>query len=290
MKITRLGMTESGILLLYFANKYCDFPPAVKLQILRHLVGLTNWLYTTSGYYDKAVPGNKFNFTESACTTRNFERLLKQWEEAVNGCEEAQFYFHDGFVRSLYESIKDDFQSHFGITNMVLLNDTKTIDRMPNYYKKIAGKKVLVVSSFAELCVQQYNSGNVHKLGISFPATVKGVVGVTTPYSFLNTGPHNNYFETLDAIFEEIKKADFDVAVLGCGVYGHMLTHRIHHELGKDAVYIGGCVTNLFGVLSSREKNIGMGKDVALNEYWVLTIPEKYRPANFKDIEDGCYW
>ena len=290
MKTTRLGMTESGILLLSFAKKYCIVHPTVKIHIRKHLVGLTNWLYTTSGYYDKAVPGNKFNFTEAACTTRNFENLIRQLEMAVNGCEEAQFYFHDGFIRDLFDSIKDDFQSYFGITNMVILNETKTIDRMPKYYEKIAGKKVLVVSSFAELCVQQYTSGNVHKLGISFPATVKGVVGVTTPYCFLNTGPHNNYFETLDAIFEEIKAADFDVAVLGCGVYGHMLTHRIHNELSKDAVYIGGCVTNLFGILSSREKNVGMGKDVELNEYWILDIPEKYRPANFKDIEDGCYW
>lgn len=290
MKITRLGMTESGILLLSFANNYCNVDPTVKLHIRKHIVSLTNWLYTTSGYYDKAVPGSKFNFTEAACTTRNFGKLIRQWEMAVHGCEEAQFYFHDGFIRALFENIKNHFQNHYGITNMVVLNETKTIDRMPKYYAHIANKKVLVVSSFAELCVQQYTSGNVHKLGISFPATVKEVVGVTTPYCFLNTGPHRDYFETLDAIFEEIEKADFDVAVLGCGVYGHMLTHMIHKELGKDAIYIGGCVTNLFGILSSREKNLGMGKDVELNEYWLLTIPEKYRPANFKDIEDGCYW
>jgi hypothetical protein len=289
MKIVRLGMTESGILLLTFAHQHGNFPPPVKHQIFHYLLHLTNWLYTTSGYYDKAVTGSKFNFTETAVYTDNFNNLIKHLGLAVNGCNETQFYFHDGFIRSLYESLKDRFLNHYGINNFKLLNDTKTIDRVPFYYEKIKGKKVLVVSSFAELCVQQYTSGNIYNLGIGFP-TVKGVVGVTPPYCFLNTGPHKNYFETLSAIYEEIKKADFDVAVLGCGVYGHMLCHLIHTELKKDAVYIGGCVTNIFGILSSREKDVGMGKDVKTNEFWVLTIPDKYKPPNYKDIENGCYW
>jgi hypothetical protein len=69
-----------------------------------------------------------------------------------------------------------------------------------------------------------------------------------------------------------------------------MLTHKIHSELNKDAIYIGGPVTNLFGILSSRELKHGMGKDVKLNEYWITSIPESFRPKNYKNIEDGCYW
>ena len=288
MKIVRLGMTESGILLLVFAYKHCNFSPQIKQQITQLLMSLVNWLYTTSGYYDKAVQGSKFNFNESAFT-ENFEDLLSHWELAVSGCHETQFYFHDGFIRGLYDQVKERFHSHYKINNFKLLNDTKIIDRFPGIMEQIKGKKVLVVSSFAEMCIQQYTSGNVYKLGIGFP-DVKGVVGVTPPYCFLNSGPHQNYFETVSAIFEEIRKADFDIAILGCGVYGHMLTHRIHSDLKKDAIYIGGCVTNVFGILSTREKTVGMGKDVKTNEYWILTIPDKYKPANFKDIEDGCYW
>ena len=82
----------------------------------------------------------------------------------------------------------------------------------------------------------------------------------------------------------------FDIALLGCGAYGHMLTHKIHSELKKDAIYIGGPITNFFGILSTRELNHGMGKDIVLNEYWITTIPESFRPSNYKYIEDGCYW
>jgi hypothetical protein len=162
------------------------------------------------------------------------------------------------------------------------------VEYLPKLINKIQNKKILVISSFSELIKQQYNSGNVYKLGIDFP-TVKGVDGVTTPYCFYNNGPHTDYFETLESIFEEVKQKDFDIALLGCGAYGHMLTHKIYSELSKDAIYIGGCITNLFGILSKREKP-RMINDVKINEYWILNIPEEYRPPNFEGIENGCYW
>ena len=190
---------------------------------------------------------------------------------------------------NLYNQLKVPFTTHYKITNMVLLNNTKSIDNIAPTFNLMRGKRVLTISSFTELMKQQYASGNVYKLGIDFPI-VQSVDGVTTPYCFLNNGPHNNYFETLDSIFNEVKQKQFDLAIIGCGSYGHMLTHKIHKELNKDAIYIGGTVTNLFGILSSRELKYGMGKDVKLNKYWITSIPESYRPSNYKNIEDGCYW
>ena len=288
MKIVRLGMTESGILLLTFVYRHCNMDAEKKNQIMEPLMKLVNWLYTTSGYYDKTVSGTKFNFQQDALN-ENFNKLVSHFETAVGDCQETQMYFHDGFIRNLYEKVKHQFQQFYKINTFILLNGTKSIDRVPIYYGHMWNKRILVISSFAELCQQQYDSGNVYKLGIDFPP-IQGLDGVTTPYCFLNQGPHNNYFETLDAIFEEVKQKEFDLAVIGCGVYGHMLTHKIHDEMKKSAIYVGGGITNLFGVLSTRERTVGMGKEVKLNEYWITHIPESYRPTNYKEIEDGCYW
>lgn len=288
MKIVRLGMTESGILVLTFVYRYCNINNSLKQQILNKLMNLVNWLYTTSGYYDNTVPGTKFNFRQNALNA-NFNKLVQHLEIAVGECEETQMFVHDGFVRNLYEQVKDHFHAFYKINTFVLLNGTKAADRLHIYYEHMCNKRILVISSFSELCKQQYESGNVYKLGVGFPI-IKSIDGVTTPYCFLNQGPHNNYFETLDHIFEQVQKKDFDLAVIGCGVYGHMLTHRIHNEMEKSAIYVGGGVTNLFGILSKRERTVGMGKDVTLNEHWITHIPESYRPSNFKDIEDGCYW
>jgi glutamate racemase len=110
---------------------------------------------------------------------------------------------------------------------------------------------------------------------------------VKFPYCFHNNGPHQNYFETLDAIFDEIREKDFDIAILGCGAYGHTLCHRIDSEMGKDAMYLGGAIQTLFGILNTRDKNKG---DIKTNEFWITEIPEEYKPPNYKTIENGCYW
>lgn len=284
MKIVRLGMTESGLLFLTWASKHLQLAPDVKKAISKNIISLMNWLYTTSGYYDKTVPGTKFNFDVRGLNT-NFSNYMGHLATAVKDCEQAQFYFHDGLIRSLYEQTKELFQSHYQISNFTLLNDTKFSSRIPTIFNHMKGKKVLVISAFSDIIEEQFNNGNVYKLELGFPE-IQSVCTVTTPYCFLNNGPHNNYFETLDSIFNDVQTKDFDIALLGCGAYGHMLTHKIH-EMGKDAIYIGGCITNIFGILSSRERE---HTDLKINKYWITEIPERFRPANYKDIENGCYW
>jgi hypothetical protein len=284
MKIVRLGMTESGLLFLTWASKNLQLAPDVKKAISKNIISLMNWLYTTSGYYDKSVPGTKFNFDVRGLN-KNFTEYINHLAVAVRDCEQAQFYFHDGLIRSLYEQTKELFQSQYQISNFTLLNDTKFSSRIPTIFNHMKNKKVLVISAFSGIIEEQFNNGNVYKLELNFPE-IQSVCTVTTPYCFLNNGPHNNYFETLDSIYNEVITKDFDIALLGCGAYGHMLTHKIH-ELGKDAIYIGGCITNIFGILSSRERQ---HTDLKINEYWITEIPECYRPDNYKDIENGCYW
>lgn len=288
MKIVRLGMTESGLLFLNWICKNIHLNEEQRQIIMKHIMNLTNWLYTTSGYYDKSVKGDKFNFDES-CLNKNYYKFIGHLETAVQKCHETRFYFHDGLIMNLYIQFKEQFHNYYNLNNVVLLNNTKSIANIAPTFKLIGDKKVLVISSFSDLIKQQYESGKVYKLGIDFPK-IHALDCVTTPYCFLNQGPHQNYFETVESIFKEIQTKDFDIALLGCGAYGHMLTHKIHSELKKDAIYIGGPITNFFGILSTRELNHGMGKDIVLNEYWITTIPESFRPSNYKYIEDGCYW
>lgn len=285
MKIIRLGMTESGLLMLVYASKRFNFSKEIKSKINQSIIGLANWLYTTSGFYDKEVLGTKFDFGYNVLT-KNFFNYIGHLKDSVKDCELAQFYFHDGFIRNLFEQIKDKFIEELSIKNFKLLNDTKFSDRIPTIYQHMKNKRILVISSFDELIKQQYDNGNVNKLGLNFP-NINGLDVVKFPYCFLNNGPHKNYFETLESVFEEIKKKEFDIALLGCGAYGHMLTHKIHSELNKDAIYVGGTITNLFGILSSREMKY---TDLKHNEFWITQIPDKYKPSNYKSIEDGCYW
>ena len=284
MKIVRLGMTESGLVFMFFLLKTYQFDQEKTVLIKKQILSMVNWLYTTSGYYDKTVRGSHFDFDETALNGR-FHEFMWHLETAIGDCEETHFFFHPPILEMMMQ-YQNAFTKAYRIRNMVILNGTQFTDRIAEVFGYMAGRKVLVVSSFDGLIQSQYQSGNVFKVYDAFPK-LASLQTVKTPYTFENDGPDANYHETLETIWKAIQPLDFDVAVLGCGCYGHKLTHHIHAELDRDAIYLGGSITNLFGILTAREKQANV---IRPNSFWITDIPEEYRPANYKNIENGCYW
>jgi hypothetical protein len=285
MKIVRLGMTETSLVFLTFVSRNYNLEPDIKKNISRIIISMVNWLYSTSGYYDKSVKGNHFNFDFTALN-QNYFKFINHLEESIGNCEITQFFVHEGFVMQLFNIYKNDFIKKYNIKNLQILNGTEFQDRIDYIFTCMNNKKVLAISSFDGLIKSQYESGNLKKIYKNFPNITK-LETFKFPYCFHNNGPHQNYFETLEIVFEEIKKLDFDIAILGCGAYGHMLCHKIENELKRDAIYVGGSIQTLFGIISSREKEHGK---IKYNKYWISDIPPEYRPDNFKLIENGCYW
>jgi hypothetical protein len=285
MKIVRLGMTETSLLFLTFVSRNYELDPTIKKHISQMILSLVNWLYSTSGYYDKSVRGNNFNFDITALN-KNYFKFINHLEESIGNCEITQFFVHEGLVMHLLNIYKNDFIKKYNISNLSILNGTEFQDRINDIFAMMNNRKVLVISSFDGLVKSQVESGNLKKIYTNYPNITK-LETIKFPYCFHNNGPHQNYFETLDAVFEEIKQLDFDIAILGCGAYGHMLCHKIDTELKKDAIYVGGSIQTLFGIISSREKEHGK---IKYNDYWISEIPVEYRPNNYKLIENGCYW
>lgn len=285
MKIVRLGMTETTLLFLTFISRNYDINIEIKKQISRVILNCINWLYSTSGYYDKSVKGEYFNFDVKALNKNYFE-FIKHLELSVGNCEITQFFVHEGLVMNLLLTYKNNFIKKYNINNFTILNGTEFQDRINDIFKMMNNKKVLVISSFDGLIKKQFESGNLNKIYVMYPNIIK-LETIKFPYCFHNNGPHQNYFETLETIFSEIKNIDFDIAILGCGAYGHMLCHKIDSELKKDAIYVGGSIQTLFGIISSREKEHGK---IKYNNYWITEIPDEYKPINYKQIENGCYW
>lgn len=285
MKIVRLGSTETSLLFLTFLSKNYDLDKDLKKHVSKYIMSCVNWLYSTSGYYDKSVKGDHFNFDVTALT-KNYFSFIKHLELAVEDCEITQIFVHEGLVMSLLNVHKNDFIKKYNIKTLSILNGTEFQDRIDDIFKMMDNKKVLAISSFDGLIKKQFESGNLKKIYKNYPNIIQ-LETVKSPYCFHNNGPHENYFETLDYLFDQIKNTDFDIAVLGCGAYGHMLCHKIHTELKKDAIYVGGSIQTLFGIISSREKEHGK---IVYDENWISEIPKEYRPNNYKLIENGCYW
>ena len=48
----------------------------------------------------------------------------------------------------------------------------------------------------------------------------------------------------------------------------------------------------MIGILNKRTKDFYNKQNIDLpnKDFWVLDIPEEYKPFNYEKIEDGCYW
>lgn len=164
----------------------------------------------------------------------------------------------------------------------------------PFYHKDpwsgaLAGKRVLVIHPFVDTIQRQYEKrtklfSNPEILPAFDLQTIKAVqtLGNQKDERF------SDWFEALDWMKEQVDRADFDIALLGCGAYGIPLQTYIKH-LGKQSVYVGGGLQILFGIKGKRwDAHPFISK--LYNEYWVR--PDKTEKfESFRMVEiGGPYW
>lgn len=153
----------------------------------------------------------------------------------------------------------------------------------------LQGKKVLVISPFAELIEEQYQKRELlYKNPLVLPefelVTIKAVQSNAYNHETL---PFKDWFEALDSMYAEINKVDFDIALIGAGAYGLSLGAYCKKK-GKQVVIMGGMLQVLFGIYGQRwEKSLT--NEGILNEHWVRPRPQD-RPKGYEVVEHGCYW
>ena len=102
---------------------------------------------------------------------------------------------------------------------------------------------------------------------------------------------HKNWEETFVIMCNDISKLDFDIALISCGGYGVPLSYYIKKELQKSAIYIGGGLQLLFGVMGKRWENNDMWKKIIKENESNFIKPSGYEIIkNNNNIENGCYW
>lgn len=167
---------------------------------------------------------------------------------------------------------------------------------LDNFYEQkhpwtysLKGKRILVVHPFAETIESQYNNHRHHlfenpEVLPKFESlqTLKAVQSIAgNPVGF------DSWFDALDWMRDEIRKMDFDIALLGCGAYAMPLAAHIK-RMGKKAVHMGGILQFLFGIKSVRyEENPQTAKYI--NKYFVYPS-DADKPQNANLVEGGCYW
>lgn len=152
----------------------------------------------------------------------------------------------------------------------------------------LAGKKVLVVSPFADLISEQYNDNRQRLFQnprVLPDFDLKTITAVQT-IGELRDERFPSWFAALDYMKNEVSKVDFDVALIGCGAYSLPLASYVK-SIGKGAIHTGGTTQILFGIKGKRwDENPAISK--FYNSNWVRPdLSDKQEKAT---TATGDYW
>ena len=162
------------------------------------------------------------------------------------------------------------------------------------------GKKVLIINPFIESMKKQLSN----RFQI-FKDPTKKIFLDNQEFIFYKSYQtsagnhiHKNWLETFTIMCNDIKKLNddynFDIALLGCGGYGLPLCNFIKMNLNKSAIYIGGGLQLLFGIMGQRWENRDDWKQIMKDNQEPnnkFIRPSGDEIINNKNaIENGCYW
>lgn len=153
----------------------------------------------------------------------------------------------------------------------------------------LSGKKVLVIHPFKDTILSQYEKREkLFENPEIFPelADLRVVKAVQT-IAGNRDERFGDWFEALDWMYTEAMKADFDVAIIGCGAYGFPLAAKLK-EAGKQAIHMGGATQLLFGIKGGRWDTHPVISKL-YNEHWVRPAASE-TPNSIQRVEGGCYW
>ena len=267
--IGRFGNTEINTII-----KYENF---IKMNLIERIY---QWSLTKKYPFSSNCILNNI-YPESGFYPVNKETLSLFRTELINSMKE---------VDILGSWIKGENRFHKYMPKSIFV-DLKHLE--PYYHpnpwtRALEGKNVLVIHPFTKTIEQQYNNNRKNIF------TDKNVLPKFNlkllKSSFTTPGEinfYNNWFSTLNSIYEKAILVDFDIAILGCGSYGFPLASKFK-QIGKKSVHLGGATQLLFGIKGKRWQEISFFKK-AINDFWVYPSEEEI-PISFKQMDKGCYW
>lgn len=154
--------------------------------------------------------------------------------------------------------------------------------------RTLEGKRVLVIHPFIESIKKQYKKRE-YIFNNSMVLPEFELLCYKAIQTFDNIVPidFQSWFEALEFMHEEIKKIDYDVAIVGCGAYGFPLAAMIKED-GKQAIHLGGATQIMFGIKGKRWDTHPLTSKL-YNEYWIRPSDNE-KITNIKNVENGCYW
>ena len=151
--ILRLGYTESTLFLYYFMKNIMK--QTINSNFIESEKTLINWLYTTSGFYDKKIEGTYFNFNYEKCIKSiTYNLYMEKMYESIINSTKTIINFHgqkdtDDYSKNCKKLFVDFFSKE---TEIILYN--QPIDQ---FFSFIKNQSILIINPFSSLMKLQYD-------------------------------------------------------------------------------------------------------------------------------------
>lgn len=243
-------------------------------------------------YFRNVAPIMKNNAGVQISTYNSIMKYSNLYLGAFENCELFCGWEKDGVCYPHIKESHDHIKTRFSSKKMVwayALDVFHYIHSNP-WTQALKGKRILIVSSFEESIREQIPNRCKLYDGVDlFPdcefIVIKPPMTHGSEFSREFDEELNDFYIKLDKL-----KDSYDVALLSCGGYGNIISNHIFTEHNKSAIYMGGTLQMLFGILGRRwlvERPEVIR--LYLNEFWTRT-KDCEKPKGHEKIEGGCYW
>ena len=269
--ISRFGLGAETILCFdYLHNKHINYKNLNEIMRNCGIYSKSNEQRVFEEYFQEVINTIKnsdclacFN-TETKCLYQSFNSIQK---ESINNFDLIEI--HSRSLEPFYIVQKNEIPwTHY-----------------------LIGKKVLVINPF----VKSFQKQMINKFQIfkDKPIFLENQHFIFYQ-SFQTHGGnhiHDNWKETFSIMCKDIEKLDFDIALLGCGAYGLPLCNFIKSKLNKSAIYVGGGLQLLFGVMGGRWEQRDDWKQIIQENNTKFIRPSGDELLEKRNtIENSCYW
>jgi hypothetical protein len=272
--IGRFGGSEAKVLGCYFdiyrGQSLLD-PVSTLTSILLYKKRLRQ-LSSLSGVYPPTLTTGKIFSLEYVKALEQAD-VLACWGEAFTSIE------HQAHKISNAKIV------HHHATSPWVEPYVKSDSKKKSWASALDGKRVAIVSGFSETFASQHEIINKVFEGVNYPRF--DPVYIKAPLTQGGIDDGRDWKWHLEKTKEAIRKSNFDVLLVSAGGYSFPLAAHAK-EIGKIGINCGGELQLFFGVIGKRwDESSKVNK--FRNEFWVRPS-EAERPANWREIENGCYW
>ena len=154
------------------------------------------------------------------------------------------------------------------------------------WVEALRGKKVLVISSFAESIERQHLKAGSLFVGKNYPHFELLTMRAPQTSGQKDLGGAT-WFELLDQMKLDMNDLDFDIALIAAGAYSYPLANHAK-SIGKIGIHTGGGLQLFFGIMGNRWNH---SPEVLryVNESWTRPSLDE-TPTNAEQVEGACYW